>query len=246
MNSDFVPPPPHPPPPKLPEGWTARWDPNYRAFYYVNLLTKQSQWELPTAPATPGPPVSPPPSYGGGEGDPSRGRPGLERPFSAPVGGYSTPPGAQPGYMPQPPPQPQQEPPRSRSQGIASKLSSFLKGGSSSQPQRPAYGTPPPSNYYGGMPPQPGYYPPQQPQYYPQQPPNNGMYGGPQRKRGMGGMGMLGGAGLGLGAGMLGGMLLGEAISDHDQHEYMEGYQDAQDQDFGGGDFDGGDFGGDF
>jgi hypothetical protein len=62
----------------------------------------------------------------------------------------------------------------------------------------------------------------------------------------MGGMGMLGGAGLGLGAGMLGGMLLGEAISDHDQHEYMEGYQDAQDQDFGGGDFDGGDFGGDF
>ncbi|PHH83893.1 hypothetical protein CDD83_2848 [Cordyceps sp. RAO-2017] len=62
------------------------------------------------------------------------------------------------------------------------------------------------------------------------------------------GMGLAGGA-LGLGAGMLGGAALASAVHEHHEHEereeqeaYMDGYQDGQDNDFGGGD----DFGGDF
>jgi len=47
-----APPPPGPPPPATPEGWLAKWDENYRQFYYVNLLTKKSQWEMPTTAAT--------------------------------------------------------------------------------------------------------------------------------------------------------------------------------------------------
>jgi hypothetical protein len=85
--------------------------------------------------------------------------------------------------------------------------------------------------FYGGG----GYqqYPPQG--YYPQQQ----MYGRPQRTGG--GMGM-GGAALGLGAGVLGGALIADAINDNEHDAYMDGYQDGQDNDFGGGDFGGGDF----
>ncbi|KAI5852229.1 hypothetical protein BZA05DRAFT_397248 [Tricharina praecox] len=46
-----APPPPGPPPPSLPEGWLAKWDDNYRQYYYVNLYTKKSQWEIPTVAA---------------------------------------------------------------------------------------------------------------------------------------------------------------------------------------------------
>ena len=56
-----------------------------------------------------------------------------------------------------------------------------------------------------------------------------------------------GGAGsmaLGVG-GLLGGMLLGNAINSWEDHERMEGYQDGyQDGYDNGGDYDGGDFGG--
>ena len=57
-----------------------------------------------------------------------------------------------------------------------------------------------------------------------------------------------GGAGsmaLGVGGGLLGGMLLGNAINSWEDHERMEGYQDGyQDGYDNGGDYDGGDFGG--
>ncbi|KJZ77087.1 hypothetical protein HIM_03408 [Hirsutella minnesotensis 3608] len=126
---------------------------------------------------------------------------------------------------------------------------------------------------YGGYSPQPqqGYYqspPPQQYGGYPNQGPPMGGYGGgygapggyqggyggqpgyaqqPQKKPGMGGMGMAGAA-LGVGGGLLGGALLANAVHHHHEHEeqeaYMDGYQDAQNDDFGGGDY-GGDFGGD-
>ncbi|EXJ69952.1 uncharacterized protein A1O5_07025 [Cladophialophora psammophila CBS 110553] len=66
--SDFAP-PSGPPPPKVPEGWKAVWNDQYKEWFYVNLHTKESTWEKPTAP-TPGtdadaPPGGPPPSYSG-------------------------------------------------------------------------------------------------------------------------------------------------------------------------------------
>ncbi|KAJ4386988.1 hypothetical protein N0V85_007851, partial [Neurospora sp. IMI 360204] len=106
------------------------------------------------------------------------------------------------------------------------------------QPQQPMYGQQPPVGY-GGYPQQGGYggYPPQQGGYYgggyPQQ---QQAYGG--RSGGGGGMGMMGGAALGLGAGVLGGALIADAVNDHDQETYQDGYNDGQDgdMDFGGGD----------
>ncbi|KAK3216880.1 hypothetical protein GRF29_1g1236725 [Pseudopithomyces chartarum] len=83
-------PPSGPPPPKLPEGWKAIWNgtvslppslppsplltnpspslDQYSTFFYVNIHTKRSQWDVPTSPAYPpgeeAPPSGPPPSYG--------------------------------------------------------------------------------------------------------------------------------------------------------------------------------------
>lgn len=59
-----------PPPPKVPEGWVARWNEQYKEWFYVNTFTKKSQWEKPTAPARPPEdesPVGPPPSYTPGD-----------------------------------------------------------------------------------------------------------------------------------------------------------------------------------
>lgn len=88
---------------------------------------------------------------------------------------------------------------------------------------------------YGGYP-QQGYggYPQQGYGYQQQQQ--------PQRRTG-GGMGTAGAAALGVGGGLLGGMLIADAIDDHEDHDNYDngggGYDDG-----GGGDFDGG--GGDF
>lgn len=49
--ADFIP-PSGPPPPKVPEGWKAVWNDQYKEWFYVNLHTKQSQWDKPTAPAS--------------------------------------------------------------------------------------------------------------------------------------------------------------------------------------------------
>lgn len=54
--------PSRPPPPALPEGWVAIWDEEYSRYYYANKVTKTTQWEVPTTPATT--PKVPPPSYG--------------------------------------------------------------------------------------------------------------------------------------------------------------------------------------
>ncbi|KAK8006443.1 WW domain protein [Apiospora marii] len=57
------------------------------------------------------------------------------------------------------------------------------------------------------------------------------------QKSGGGGMGMAGGAALGLGAGVIGGALVADAWNDHEQEAYAEGYNDGNDgDDFGGGD----------
>ncbi|KAH6621297.1 hypothetical protein B0J18DRAFT_222821 [Chaetomium sp. MPI-SDFR-AT-0129] len=63
--------PPGPPPPKVPEGWTARYNEQYKEWFYVNLYTKKSQWDKPTEPAPrpndDGAPAGPPPSYSAGD-----------------------------------------------------------------------------------------------------------------------------------------------------------------------------------
>lgn len=53
----MVGPPKRPPPPDLPPGWVAKWDDQYQRYYYVNLKTKKSQWELPV------PELGQPPNY---------------------------------------------------------------------------------------------------------------------------------------------------------------------------------------
>ncbi|KAJ5577761.1 uncharacterized protein N7459_006725 [Penicillium hispanicum] len=137
---------------------------------------------------------------------------------------------------------------KSRSKGgFLSKLMGKSSGGSSRptppQSQRPQYASypqqpPPTSGYYGGYPQQasrPGYgYPvgyggyPQQGGYYQQQQPP------PQRH----GMGTAGAAALGVGGGLLGGLLIADAVEDLEDHsDYDNGGWDD-----GGG---GGDFGGD-
>ncbi|KAK4235607.1 hypothetical protein C8A03DRAFT_17676 [Achaetomium macrosporum] len=75
----------------------------------------------------------------------------------------------------------------------------------------PQYGAYPPQQPYGGYPPPGGYYPPQQQAYH----------GSSGRS---GGMGAMGGAALGLGAGVLGGALIADAIDDGQDAAYAEGY----------------------
>lgn len=167
------------------------------------------------------------------------------------------------GYDQQLPPRPQQ------GGGGAKGFLSKLMGKSGHAPQQggaypgggqPAYGYGQ-GGYgggvggYGG---QPGYgggygggYPPQHGGMgyggYPQQ-----GYGGggmmQQPPRQSGGMGAMGGAALGAGAGLVGGMMIGEAMEDHDQNEYNQGYDQGQDSNGGGDDYGGGDDmgGGDF
>ncbi|CAK7266858.1 hypothetical protein SEPCBS57363_002304 [Sporothrix epigloea] len=59
-----------PPPPRVPEGWVARWNDQYKEWFYVNTVTKKSQWDKPTAPATgvSDDPGGPPPNYSPGSG----------------------------------------------------------------------------------------------------------------------------------------------------------------------------------
>ncbi len=92
---------------------------------------------------------------------------------------------------------------------------------------QPGYGQP----GYGGYPPQGGYGP--QPGYG-YGPPPGGYYGGgggyqqqqAKPSRMGGGLGTAGGAALGLGGGLIGGMLLEEAIQGHDQSMYQQGYSE--------------------
>lgn len=127
--------------------------------------------------------------------------------------------------------------PRSPSRGIAGRVSSFLKSHSSkSTPNhQPQQG----EQYYGT---QQGYG--SQQEYYQQQQQSRPVYvqsggpgymQGPPQRSGMGGIGAGGAAALGVGGGLLGGMLLADALEDHD--DYQQGFEDGAD--FGGdyGDF---------
>lgn len=134
-----------------------------------------------------------------------------------------------------------QEADRGKKGGFLSKITSKLGSFGSRPPQQgyggypqqgyPQYGYPQhgyPQQGYGGYPPQ-GYGPGMM----------GGGYGHPQRRAG-GGMGAGGGALLGAGAGLVGGAMLMNAMDDHDQEAYQDGYEDGQDNDFGGDDDGGG------
>jgi hypothetical protein len=243
---DFSPPPPGPPPPKVPQGWKAQWNDQYKEWFYVNIYTKKSQWEKPTEPIYPPDdeaPGGPPPGYSGSGNptgdtkhtyDASRGSGStgnvesdaalaarLQAEEDARAGKRS----AQEDYQNTPMPQsyPQTLPAREeKSRGLFSKLlgktsssnNQYSQGGqyggsAYNRPPQQAYGYGqqqyPPQGYpQQGYPPQgyqQGYGAPQQ-QYYQQQQ-------APQKH----GMGTMGGAALGLGGGLIGGMLLEDAIS---------------------------------
>jgi len=84
-----------PPPPRVPEGWKAVWNDQYKEWFFVNLYTKKSSWDKPTSPAYPekdAPPSGPPPSYSGGPGtNVSDNKRGFEsnNPYNAGGGGGS-------------------------------------------------------------------------------------------------------------------------------------------------------------
>ncbi|SLM35843.1 WW domain [Lasallia pustulata] len=87
--ADFVP-PSGPPPPKVPEGWKALWNDQYKEWFYVNTYTKQSQWEKPTSPIYPpstsasDAPPGPPPTYtGSGNTNPEKSSLGTNNPYSS-------------------------------------------------------------------------------------------------------------------------------------------------------------------
>lgn len=288
-------PPSGPPPPKVPEGWKAVWNDQYKEWFYVNLRTKQSTWEKPTTPA-PGadedaPPSAPPPTYAEGGNVPPPGTGDAKRPLESnnpyasnvkesdeemarrlqeeentrssasrgvgagergaaddfyqsgagqgyqQQGGYAS---AASGYD-----QSQQVPNtgKARSGGLFGKLKDKLSGPQGQRPQQGYGGYPQQGPGYGGYPqqgygyPQQGYgYPPAQGYGYPQQ----GMYGQQpmyaqqqQRKQGLGAGGA---AALGVGGGLLGGVLLADALEGGQQDAYQDGYDNGMDGgDFGGG-----------
>ncbi|CAN6675023.1 WW domain-containing protein Wwm1p [Trichomonascus vanleenenianus] len=143
-----------PTPPQVPEGWIAKFDQNYRTFYYVNLATGKSTWDRPAMAGAPpqGPP--PPPQvpqqdrgYGGGYGQPPPAYGGYP-PQQPGYGGYPPQPQGAYGYPPQgygypqqvpTPPQPQyivqqQAPPQKQSRfggmgGMALGAGAGLLGG---------------------------------------------------------------------------------------------------------------------
>ncbi|KAI8955884.1 hypothetical protein F4801DRAFT_574087 [Xylaria longipes] len=298
-----------PPPPDVPAGWLARWNNEYREWFYVNTFTKKSQWEKPTAPAEDpyAAPAGPPPGYTSGSG-PNKAS-DTKNPFARDEGSsagesksyYNEDADARlarqlqeeedaraRGTRPSDPvnrgsgssPFPDQLPPRSssgsgsgadKSRGLLGKFFGGSKkhdshggygGGYPGQaPPQQGYGynqSPPPQGYYGGGPP-PGQYGGGYGQPAPQGYGYGGGYGQPgpygggggggggygnygggyqQQPKKSGGLGAGGGAALGLGAGLIGGALIADAVDDHEQDAYADGYNDGQD----GGDFDGGDF----
>ena len=130
-----------------------------------------------------------------------------------------------------------QLPEKKKKGGLFGKIQAKLEGAAASRPPQGMHGVYPQQHGYAGG---PGYGQPVygpggygQPGYGHGPAYGGGHYGGshPPRRAGGGGMGMAGGAALGLGAGVLGGALIANGMDD----AYEEGYEDG-----GGGDDDGG------
>jgi len=88
--ADYAP-PPGPPPPRVPEGWKAQWNDQYKQWFFVNLHTKQSQWDVPTEPAYPssgGAPPGAPPGYDHNQSQhtgPEKGGYGSNNPYGSSI-----------------------------------------------------------------------------------------------------------------------------------------------------------------
>lgn len=188
----------------VPAGWAPCWDSTYKRFYFINLATKYSQWELPTADeaqAPLDPPCPPPyevildPLDRGPTNDPVHSQ--TQRMSEA-----------------------EEEFPKrsnSRSGGLGAKISKFLRTRSPSMAHahsRPAqnHDIPPPTQYSGGV-------PPQNLESVDEAKPLGGL-ALPQKKPGIG---VAEGVGMGMGAGLLGGVLVADAVEDHDGgFDYIE------------------------
>lgn len=232
--------------PDVPDGWLAKWDDNYNRWFFVNLETKKSQWEMPEDDN-----VKPPP-YAPSDSKPKKelSRPPVSPPTQsrslAPSNGGQTDRGWFSGKK-----QLSNYPPQNSSNygggggygapqgGYGGPQGGYPHGGYGGPQGYPPQGYPPQGYPPQGYPPQ-GYYPP--PQQYMAQP--QYVQAAPRRQ----GMSPGTGALLGAGGGLLGGMMLMHGMDDMREDAYQDGYQDgfANGDDYGGGDFGGGDFGGDF
>ncbi|KAI0318103.1 hypothetical protein OF83DRAFT_1117948 [Amylostereum chailletii] len=196
----------------LPPGWMSRYDDRYHQWYYINTreTPPRSLWEHPLGPP---PPASAPPPSGYA---PPAGTPPARNFQSQPQQPTY---GAQPAYG-----EPNYSQPSQGGYGYG--------GGGYPQQSGPGgyYGSPGPQYGQGGYAPQQGYAPQGgygQPQYG--QPPPQGYYQqqpAPQQGR-SGGLGGLGTAALAGGGGLLAGALIGNAISDHENEEQFDSYQDG-------------------
>lgn len=272
--SDFAP-PPGPPPPKVPEGWKAVYNSEYKEWFYVNIYSKQSQWDKPTTPVYPPdavPPPGAPPGYSGEKGSSSPFSDRKTNPYDTPNtesdaelaarlqaeenGRARSSRDAQSDYQNTPmPPQTSsydQQPNRdTKSKGGF--LGKIFGGNKNNSPQ---YGGSSPYPQQGGYP-QPGYgyqqqpapYPPQgyQQQQYGGYPPQGGYGGGyaPQQQAAKPAGGMGAMGGAALGLG--GGLIGGMLLEDAIQdHDQHEYDQGYQQGEQNQQDYDdGGDFGGD-
>ncbi|KAA8564376.1 hypothetical protein MFRU_013g00130 [Monilinia fructicola] len=194
--SDFAP-PTSPPPPKVPEGYKAVWNTEYKEWFYVNIYTKKSTWEKPTEPVYPSDdsaPAGPPPGYPGSsspypsdtknnpydsnlntESDAELAR-RLQAEEDARAGSSSGVRGnAQQDYQNTPMPSYSQQelPPREQKKGFFGKLLGKAGGSSSSAPQQQYQQQYAQQPQYGGYQqqqyPQQGYPPQGYPQGYPPQ-----------------------------------------------------------------------------
>jgi len=210
--------PSHPPPPRVPDGWAVRWDDNYHRFYYVNLATKASQWDVPEGTVF----SDDPPSYQHSITPPRTPDPSRRAEHTgSPAPGVAS--SSNPAHQPE-------------HKSFGQKVGDFLEKRAAKKQayyaNRPmmVMGPRPMMGGYGG-----GMY--GRPMYGPGYGGYPGMMGGGYGRRP--GMGAGGAAMLGAGGGLLGGMMLADAMDDR----YEDGYEQGMD-DYGGGDFDSGDFGG--
>ncbi|KAI9651162.1 WW domain-containing protein wwm1 [Ciborinia camelliae] len=157
-------PPTGPPPPKVPTGYKAVWNAEYKEWFYVNIYTKKSTWDKPTEPVYPSDdsaPAGPPPGYSGGpsnypsdtKSNPYEPSPNTESDAelarrlqaeedaraAGPSGARGS---AQEDYQNTPMPsysQSQELPPREQKKGFFGKLLGKASGSSSSHPPQQQY-----------------------------------------------------------------------------------------------------------